>query len=260
MTTPYFRSTPTGLLPDPSARAPWAEDMLHGRLIGGLAARALEVGFGDEGWRAARLTVDLFRPAGMGELTISTEPIRHGRRIRVGDALVTSGGHLVARVTAVFLAESVEPPGEIWRPDTEPWPDPDSLEDRAYDDGTIPAWLIRGVEGGFGVGGRSRVWSNDTAPLVDDEQLTPFVRAALSGDLACPLANSSDRGLHYINSDYTMALARYPDGPWVGLQVTQQIAADGISVGSCVLVDRAGPFATSTGSSLATAPLAEGPD
>jgi hypothetical protein len=73
----------------------------------------------------------------------------------------------------------------------------------------------------------------------------------LSGDVACPLANSSDEGLHYINADYTMLIGRYPVGEWIGLEVAQQIDADGISMGSAALVDRTGPFATSGGVSLA---------
>ena len=82
-----------------------------------------------------------------------------------------------------------------------------------------------------------------------------FVRTALTGDIACPIANSSDDGLHYINADYTMLIGRYPVGEWIGLEVAQQIAADGISIGSATLVDRTGPFATSGGVSLARPPL-----
>jgi hypothetical protein len=35
------------LVPAPHARSPWSADMLHGRLLGGLAARALEAEHGD---------------------------------------------------------------------------------------------------------------------------------------------------------------------------------------------------------------------
>jgi len=229
--------------------------MLHGRLLGGLAARALEHDVADDGWRVARLTVDLFRPAAMAPVQISTRIIRSGRRIRVADASATCEGHDVARVTGLVLLTGDEPPGRIWRPPTEPWPDPDTIADDPSDD-SPDAWLVRTVEGGFGTGERSRTWTNDTACLVDDEPLSPFVRAAISGDLACPMANSSDQGLYYINADYTLSLARYPVGPWVGLEVAQQLAADGISLATSILVDRDGPFASSTGSSLATTPLA----
>ena len=80
------------------------------------------------------------------------------------------------------------------------------------------------------------------------------MRTALSGDMACPLANSSDQGLHYINADYTMLIGRYPVGERAGLEVTQQIDADGISMGTATLVDRTGPFATSGGVLLARPP------
>ena len=89
--------------------------------------------------------------------------------------------------------------------------------------------------------------------------MSPFVRTALSGDIACPLANSSDHGLHYINADYTMLIGRYPVDDWVGLDVAQQIDADGISMGSATLVDRTGPFATSGGVSLAGPPMMPAP-
>jgi hypothetical protein len=251
----YFQSAGSGVVPLPHAHAPWGEDMLHGRLLGGLAARALEGEYGAPGWRAARLTVDLFRPAAMTRVTIDVRPVRTGRRIKVADALLRCDGHDVGRATAVFLAESDEPPGRIWRPQQEPWPDPDSIETSEAGSSDQNGWWLRVVRGGFGSGAQTRIWTRETACLVDDEPVSPFVRAALSGDLACPLANSSDLGLHYINADYTMLLGRYPVGEWVGLDVAQQIGADGISMGSATLVDRHGPFATSGGASLARPPM-----
>lgn len=257
MTAPYFTLSPEGFVPGPTASGPWSTEMLHGRLLGGLAARALEVDLIDDGWQAARLTVDLFRPAAMAPVQIATKPIRDGRRIRVADAVATCEGHEVARATVVVLATSERPPGAIWRPGSEPWPHPDTIEDDHTENGdkVDEGWLIRTVSGGFGTGERTRVWTNDTARLVDDEVMSPFVRAAVSADLACPLANSSDDGLHYINADYTLAIGRYPVGAWVGLEVAQQIEGDGVSMASSTLVDLNGPFATSTGTSLANPPL-----
>jgi len=253
----YFHSAGDGVVPFPHAHAPWGTDMLHGRLLGGLAARALESELGEDGWRAARLTVDLFRPAAMATVEVAVQRLRDGRRIRVADATLRSGGHDVGRATAVFLSESEEPPGQIWRPPRQPWPDPDTI-----DVPTGPGapdqerWLFRVVDGGFGSADQARVWTNETGHLVDEEPLSRFVRAALSGDVACPLANSGDDGLHYINADFTMLIGRYPIGTWVGLEVAQQIQADGISMGSATLVDRNGPFATSGGVSLSRTPLA----
>ena len=84
--------------------------MMHGRLLGSLAARALEAEHGAPGWRAARLTVDLFRPAAMALVEVDVRPVRVGRRLQVIDAWLSCDGHEVGRATAVFLAESDEPP------------------------------------------------------------------------------------------------------------------------------------------------------
>ena len=65
VTDSYFQSAGSGVVPFAHVHVPWGDDMLHGRLLGGLAARALEAEHGAPGWRAARLTVDLFRPAAM---------------------------------------------------------------------------------------------------------------------------------------------------------------------------------------------------
>lgn len=254
----YFEETEDGFVPSALARGPWSPDMLHGRLLGGLAARALEAEYGDAGWRAARLTVDLFRPAAMAPVQISLQPVRQGRKVRVIDAAITCDGHDVGRVSAVFLVTSDDPPGSIWRPDHEAWPDPETVTS----DGTTGSaehngWLFRVVDGGMGTGERSRVWTNDTVELVAGEAMSPLVRAAVSGDIACPLVNFSDQGLHYINADYTMLLGRYPVGDWIGVASTEQIQEGGISMAMATMYDADGPFATSGGSSLTRPPLEE---
>ncbi|MEM8903224.1 MAG: acyl-CoA thioesterase domain-containing protein [Actinomycetota bacterium] len=256
MTDPYFEPTDAGPFPRPHAHAPWGDDMLHGRLLGGLAARALEADLAEPGWRAGRLTVDLFRPAAMAAVEVEVRRLRSGRRLRLADALLRCEGHDVGRATAVFLAESEEPPGEIWRPETPPWPDPEDVE--AEDGAGSPdqtGWWFRTVSGGFYTSEQTRLWTNETAQLVDGETISPFVRTALSSDIACPLANSSPEGVHYINADFTVLIGRLPVGEWIGLEVAQQLAADGVSMASCTLVDRGGPFATSGGVSLARPPI-----
>lgn len=265
--------------PRPTAHGPWATNMLHGRLIGGLGAQAIEAEFGGPAWRVARLTVDLFRPSAMEPVTITIRPVRTGRRLQVVDAVLHCAGHDVARISAVLLPVGSEPPGRVWAPDPTPWPAPETLPDLQVDnaedddddntndtdrndndrnndtdgdgDGDDGGWLFRLVAGGFGTGEQTRMWTNDTVPLVAGEPMTPLVRAAVTGDIACPLGNSGDQGLFFINADYTMLIGRYPVGEWIGLEVDHRIAADGIAIASATLVDRDGPFATSGGTSLA---------
>ncbi len=260
MHPPYFRTTAAGYEPHEGSAGPWSPDMLHGRLLGGLAARALERQFASAGWRAARLTVDLFRPAPMAPVSVAVVPVRQGRRIVVADALLTCGGHEVGRATAVFLREGEPPVGRIWQP--EHWqPEPPASYPRlVWDDGRpLSAWEFRIVEGGFGTGERARVWTRDGAGLVDDEPMSPFVRAAVSGDIASPLANGADIGVAYINGDYTLVLARYPVGEWIAVEATEHLAADGIALGACTLFDESGPFGTSTATALANPPLVNPP-
>jgi hypothetical protein len=233
--------------------------MLHGRLVGGLLARAIETGHARAGFRAARLTVDLFRPAALAPVEVSTSLVRDGRRIRVADAVAVVGGHEIARASCVLLATSADPPAVPWRP--EPWvsPHPDTLA-TANNEGRWEFVLVDGAFQGLsgdhqGPAGRSRIWTRETAALVAGEPLTPFVRAAVSADIASPLANATEIGVAHINADYSLALARYPTGEWVGVEATQQQGADGISIATCTLYDTAGPFATSTAVALANPPL-----
>jgi len=249
----YFQRRGDGFVPGEHAAGPWASDMLHGRFFGGVAARALEHEFVDEGWRVARLTVDLFRPAPLDVVEVTTKVVRQGRRIRVADAVVSVGGTDVASARAVILAEGTPPPGEVWtalRWESAP---PDSVPPLESVGGNEhpAAWDIRVHFGGFDSDGRSRVWTNESGYLVDDEPLTPLVRAALSADLASPLSNGGEAGIGYINADYTLAMARYPEGTWIGLETTTHLASDGIAVGAATMYDLGGPFATSTTTALA---------
>ncbi len=254
MTISYFDSSDGVVVPTKNAAGPWSPDMLHGRLLGGLAARAVEREYVDERWRVSRLTVDMFRPAGFEPITIVTRQLRRGRRIVVVDVYLTSGTIEVGAVRAVVLAEGKVPPGTSWQAERWESPAPDSLPPpervESVDHLEQTAWDFRVHQGGFGSGNRSRMWTNESGHLIDDEPLTPLVRAALTGDLASPLVNGGDKGVGYINADYSLALARYPTGPWVGLEATTHLASDGIAIGTATMYDLVGPFATSTTTAL----------
>lgn len=253
MSISYFSRDGEGYMPGPDAVGPWAPDMLHGRFFGGLAARTIEIQFGEPGFRVARLTVDLFRPAPFELVEVTTRLVRRGRRIRVVDAVVTVGSTEVASTRAVFLAEGSPPPGQIWQAPGWESPHPESLPEvegpnESESDGV---WDLRVHEGGVQSNDRSRVWSNESGFLLEDEPLSPLVRAALSADLVSPLSNGSAEGIGYINGDYTLAMARYPVGQWVGLETTTHLAADGIALGASTMYDLDGPFGTSTTTALA---------
>jgi hypothetical protein len=251
---PFFAATDGGLLPRPHARGPWAPDMLHGRLLAGLAAWAIERDHGDAELQPARLTIDMYKSPGMVATTVRTSLVRSGGRVRVVDALIDQGDVTVARASVLFLRR-VGAPALDDAPRTPAWTavSPDAMGP-TFMPADVP-FDIRSEEGqGFTAGaGRTRqVWLRDRRALVDGTELTPFVRAALASDFASPLANMSTQGLAYINADVTLHLARLPEGEWIGLSTGDRTVAGGVSVAACPLHDVHGPLGTAAVAAVAT--------
>jgi hypothetical protein len=78
-------------------------------------------------------------------------------------------------------------------------------------------------------------------PVVDDQPLTAFTRAAMAGDISASLANWGTRGLEFINADYTLTLSRLPVGSALGLASHSHYSHAGVATGSATLVDSRGP-------------------
>ena len=67
------------------------------------------------------------------------------------------------------------------------------------------------------------------------------MRLGLAGDLASGEANTSSRGLHFINADYTVYLGRELQGEYIGLQPYGHVSERGVAVGQCIVHDQQGP-------------------
>lgn len=235
-------------MPSSAAVGPWAPDMLHGRLLAGLAAWAIEREQHVDGFVPTRLTVDMFRNPPMEPATVRTSVVRAGGRVRAVDAVVTMGGKDVGRASALFLRTGTEPGDDpVWT--SVPWdaPDPESLADMATDGGYDAPFDVRTPgDAGFGGTGVRQVWVRDRRELVAGEPMTPFVRAALVADIASPLANYGALGLDYINADLTLHLGRLPVGEWIGAETAHRVAADGVSIAVTSLHDLSGPLGACT--------------
>ncbi|HVV07767.1 acyl-CoA thioesterase domain-containing protein [Amycolatopsis sp.] len=227
----FFALTDGRFVPAPHARSWWVPSMTHGRLLGGLLARTLEAEQPGPGMRFARLTVDLFRSAPLAPLEISTTRIRDGHRIRVCEATVHAGDAVYAKATAVQLRESEQPPDPA--PATPAWDAPRP--------GTLPPHRAGATPERWHLDGR-RTWVRETCELVENEPLSPFVRAALAADTASPLAHAGEQQLEFINADYSLYLSRLPEGEYVGLASGGHSSADGVAVGHCTLHDSRGPI------------------
>lgn len=257
---PFFAMTDAGLVPRPEARSPWAADMLHGRLLAGLAAWAIERDHGDPELQPARLTVDLYRFPAMAPTEVATTLARNGGRVRAVDAVVHIDGVEVARASSLFLRRG-ELDADDDAPRTPPWdappPDHQAPADMPAD---VPFDVRPAGDRGFGAPGAGprQVWLRDRHPLVPGAELTPFVRAALAADFASPLANMATVGLPYINADLTLHLARLPVGEWLGLRTGDRVAAGGVSVAECPIHDLSGPVGWSSVCAVAN-PRMSGP-
>jgi hypothetical protein len=249
LTDPFFRREGDRYVPSTASSGPWDPNSLHGRVVAGLLARELENVFGDPAFQFARLTVDMFRLPKLDALKVSSQQVRAGNRIRVADATIFQYGEEVARARGVLLRRADNPSGEVWKP--EPWdvPAPASIpqpEGQSGPGGKGAMWDTRPITGAFGVVAQKRIWMRELHPLVDDEPLTPFLRAASASDFAHPFANSGLGGLEFINADISLYLLRDPVGEWIGFEVTNHQSADGIALGVTELYDEQGPIGQSS--------------
>jgi hypothetical protein len=239
------------LVPAKSARSPWADNMLHGRLIAALAARAAEDRA--QGFIPTRLTVDLFRAAPLESVHVHAETMRDGGRVRVVHVLVTCGGREVARASALLLRPGPEPEGRVWNPDRWSVPGPGDLRSSVEEDDELASLDIRMISpGGLSVASQKRLWVREIRPLVEGEVTSSFVRAVAAADLANPLGNIGESGLAFINADLTVYVGRPPVGQWIGLEVAARSGSGAVATVGANLYDFQGGFGIGSVASVAT--------
>ena len=250
---PFFRRDGDLYQPTPASRGPWSPTSLHGRVVAGLLAHAIEAQYGDPELTPARFTIDMYRLPDLSAAEVTVRPIRDGHRIKVIDTEYSVGGVSMARATCQFLRKSENPEGAVWRPPN--WDAPAPADIPVPADGRSAMggmWAVRQISGGFGTaGGDKKIWMSEVRELVEGEALTPFVRVAVAADFASPFANSGEQGLGWINSDITVYLARLPKTEWVGFEVKNHQADAGVAIAECWLYDEVGPIGTSSCAALA---------
>jgi hypothetical protein len=249
---PFFTRDQDAFLPTPVASGPWDPKSLHGRVIVGLLAFAIEQRYGADDFVPARLTVDMFRLPNFAPIEVKPKLVRDGLRIRVVEADFLSGGVAMARASCQLLRKTESPQGRVWSPPN--WEVLAPAEIAVPDDprlGMNGKWTTRPIVGAMGSLGPRRLWMSEVRNLVEDVPLTPFVRVAVAADFASPFANAGDHGLGFINSDVTLYLHRLPVTQWIGFEVVNHQATRGIAIGECWLYDEEGPIGTSTVAALA---------
>lgn len=241
---PYFLAEAGHYVPQPPCAGPWDPASLNGRVVTALCAFGIEQSHPLQAYTPARLTVDMYRLPGFTPLEVRTRLVRDGKRIKVIDAELTSEGVSYARATSQWLLRGDNPAGPVWRPEDWDVPPPEEFEPEVSP--RSGSMTLARVAGGFGTLGEKRVWIRDLRPLVGGTPLTPFMWAAMPADMANPLSNAGEGGLAFINSDVTLYLHRVPVDPWVGIDVVDHQASDGIAHGRVRLYDRKGPIGSSS--------------
>jgi hypothetical protein len=235
---PFFDRAGDGFVPREHASSPWSPDMLHGRLLAGLAARAIEVEHGDSAFQFVRLTVDLFRSPPLAAVEVTTVLARNGRRVRAADAVISSGGLQVARASALLLRRGQQPADRIWRAPEWSVPGPDDVPPLDPVAARTAGFELRPITpGGFATFDQRRVWMRDRSQLVSGEPMSPFVRIATAADFANPLTNFGENRLEFINADLSLFLHRLPTSDWLGFEVAGHLSEAGVAVGNCTVYD-----------------------
>src|SRR5271170_5387648 len=121
---PFFRRVGETFQPTLLSRGPWSPTSLHGRVVAGLLAHAIEQRYGEPAFMPARFTIDMYRLPDLSAAEVSLKPIREGHRIKVIDAEYSVNGVSMARATCVLLRKSENPEGTVWTPPTWDVPKP----------------------------------------------------------------------------------------------------------------------------------------
>jgi hypothetical protein len=243
MTEAFFKRNGESYVPTEASRGPWSPNSLHGRVVIGLLGYELERTHGGPEWMPARLTVDMYRLPDSSPITAVTRVVRGGKRIKIVDCELISGGKSVARGTCQFLIRGENAPGKTWSPPNWDAPKPDALPVPPLGQFGERMWKMRNVSNWFsGIETRRCAWMAEIHELVEGVPLTPFTRVAVAADFASPLANRHEPGLGYINTDVTVYLHRLPVGEWIGFEKINHHASDGVAIGGCFLYDVEGPI------------------
>ncbi|MBY8889034.1 thioesterase family protein [Streptomyces sp. PTM05] len=242
----FYRDLGGGRYESTAATAgPWSPKAQHAGPPSALLGRALERHEPRDGFRIARVTLELPRPVPVGEVEVAVRTVRSGGRAELLEGELSADGRPVMYARAWRIAAA---PGDT--PALRPLPPPPALPEPqplhtmagAHLDGYVSAMEWRfGPGGGFDVLGPGSAWVRQRVPLVAGEDDTPLTRALTVADSTWAVAFELDHHRRLvINTDVTLALHREPVGEWFCLRAATAASPDGSGLASGTLDDAAG--------------------
>ena len=231
----------------PFSAGPWDPTMQHGGAPTALVARAAERFPAERSMRVARLTVDLLRPVPVGELDIETEVIREGRKIQLLQVRLLSAGKECVRASVLKLRDEPQdlPAHEGFRPLELEAPPEDEPRSEGFGGGQGfgSGMSAKIALGQWGQPGAAAVWFRAERPIVDGEETSPLMRAALTADFSNGVSAVLDfQQYTIINADLSVSFSRSPVGTWILLDAETWVGDSGGALACARLADRDGYF------------------
>jgi uncharacterized protein (TIGR00369 family) len=232
------------------ARGPWDPGALHGGAPAALLAREFERCEPNPELALARITYEFVRPVPLGELSVSAEVVRPGRRVSLLEGSISDeSGTVVARARALRVRPSAV--GEaVSAPPPFPGPEagrPNDFRRQAFAMFSPDAIEIRFVEGEFYGLGPATAWFRMRHPIVAGEPLSPLQRLAAASDFGNGISSVLSWSEHiFINPDLTLYVEREPRGEWVALQSESRVTEGSVAIAESVLWDQWGRIGRAT--------------
>lgn len=235
-------------------RGPWHPDHQHAGPPSALICRAIERAAVNDGLtHLGRLTVNLVRPAPIGECRVEVATDYAGRNTGHYSGQFIAGGKACARFTALVQREDAAPipegtPGHPPPAAPKP-PDQCPVVTMDFADGSFGyAKLVenRLADGHF-FNGPCSAWFRMNHPLVKGETPSAYQRVAVAGDSGNGISASLDFAKYvFINCDLTINLFRRPEGEWICLEARSLFGGNGCGLAESALYDERGMIGRAT--------------
>ncbi|TQS39737.1 thioesterase family protein [Cryptosporangium phraense] len=239
----FYRDLGNGRFESSTATAgPWNPELQHAGPPSGLLGAVVQRTAPREGFRVARVTLEVVRPVPVAELEVRVAVRHSSARTELLDGEITAGGRTVMLARAWRLLESpADTPVIGHGPAATPLPPvetPPPFGD-AHTAGYLSAMEWRFLSGGgFTEAGPGEAWGRQRIPLIAEVDDTPLTRALTIADTNWAVGSELDFVRRMvINTDVTVALHRDPVGEWLCLRSETAAAPGGSGLASGRLDD-----------------------
>jgi len=235
-------------------RGPWDLNHQHGGPPIALVSGAIERVARDHGLvHLSRLTANLIRPVPIAMLSVDIETDYVGRNAGHFSAHLIAEGKEVARFTALAQRELL-----IELPHSRPGDrlpsmpiSPDQSAHAPFPFAKTRLGYADFVETRCATGrmfnGPSAVWFRLRFPLVQNEEPSPYQRAAVAADSGNGISAVLDyEHYSFLNSDLTLNFLRRPVGEWICLEARSYADPTGAGLAESALFDEMGFIGRST--------------